>query len=209
MKRCPFVVVALASSVAARPATAAPQSFVNFESGTCGRWDRRRSAVCRRHGHRAGVRRDRQRRSAVAAADVDRQPPSTGLIVQINPADGRWEANGLRPPATTSKDWSAFIAFSLPDHEDSTTSEGTVTVQLLWSSSRATPTRPVAAAVCNGVRRSRSGDRALSGSARRSDELLDALCRAAAGRGVQLGGNRDGARVGRGAHRGSRCAPPG
>jgi DNA-binding beta-propeller fold protein YncE len=44
-------------------------------------------------------------------------PPSTGLIVQFNPADGYWEENGLRPPATTPKDWSAFIAFSLPDYD--------------------------------------------------------------------------------------------
>jgi DNA-binding beta-propeller fold protein YncE len=44
-------------------------------------------------------------------------PPSTGLIVQYNPADSRWEENGLRPPATTPKDWSAFIAFSLPDYD--------------------------------------------------------------------------------------------
>jgi hypothetical protein len=44
-------------------------------------------------------------------------PPSTGLVVRFNPASGRWEEDGLRPPATTPKDWTSFIPFTLPDYD--------------------------------------------------------------------------------------------
>jgi DNA-binding beta-propeller fold protein YncE len=44
-------------------------------------------------------------------------PPPTSLVVRFNPANGRWEEDGLRPPAMTPKDWTSFIPFTLPDYD--------------------------------------------------------------------------------------------
>ena len=43
--------------------------------------------------------------------------PNTGIIVKYDPTTKRWLENGLRPPATTPKDWSGLVPRTLADDD--------------------------------------------------------------------------------------------